>query len=183
MKPARCLLLLFLLTSCSHQGIVRVKQRENRQLLSYHNRIAILPLLVFGRLPNIRREGNLQLTFVETLSRQINKEKKEIAIQSFVQTNEILRDNRISYREVLVMDKKQLCSILGVDAVFIGQLDPGRYVQRGDQGVTMLGQIFDSRNGDLVWSKELTMLASSVYDTRFKMLNVTTADMARQLPY
>ncbi len=178
-----CLLFLFLVFACSPASFQTIPDTRNAQFLTYHKRLAVLPILVYGRPPNVKREGNLQQHFFETLSRQINRERQQIALQSFIETNEILKSKHISHRTLMQMNKTELCELLGVDAVFAGNLDPGRYVQRGDQGVTMTGQIFDKATGELVWRKELTMLASSVYDTRYKMLVVTTADMARQLPY
>ncbi len=183
MKLWGCILLITIAWSCSQTFTPGRPNPEYVQLLAFHKRIAILPVLVYGRLPHPRREGNLQQTFFETLSRQINREKQRIAIQSFIETNEILKNERISYRQAAQMNKAELCRILGVDAVFVGNLDPGRHVYRGDQGVTMTGRIYDKNEGQMVWNKELTMLASSVYDTRYRMLVVTTADMARQLPY
>jgi hypothetical protein len=102
------------------------------QLAVKHKRIAILPYEPYTTWQK-RENGKfslwqeqieisgpyLQKKFFTALAKKINKGKIDLATQSFLITNKILKESNISYPSLKIIDKSSLGKLLDVDALIL----------------------------------------------------------------
>lgn len=140
--------------------------------LTQHKTIAILPIKI-ELTSKLRKTNNFNSQEIEELKRYmslalqghlyesiIKKQKRfpyTVSIQSADFTNSILSSKKISFSEVFTGDKKELCKILGVDAILSPQAIFGKQqnssindlVSPGEMEMTVI--IFDSVFTQSVW--------------------------------
>jgi len=135
MKQKLILLLVaaVFLTSCGPQIYKAAnfeKIRKNQKIL------AILPFkatvdlkkLPKGTTVESLKESNkstgysVQSNIYSEFLKKISKNKYDIEFQDIDKTNAILATNKITYEEMLLKDKSELCKILGVDGVISGDI-------------------------------------------------------------
>lgn len=171
-----------------------------------HKKIAVLPYEPYVTW-QMREQGQLdiwqeqievsglyiQRLFFSELGENVNKGKLDIAIQSFLKTNEILYENKITYPTLKMMDKAKLGELLDVDAVlFCEYFDysspttrrPGA-IQANDlrKNVPFTSSLFDGKTGKLLWRKNLEMPIQTRTDTKDRLAMKAVNSFVKSIPY
>ncbi|AWW00215.1 hypothetical protein [Arcticibacterium luteifluviistationis] len=176
------------------------------QATAGHKKIAILPYEPYSTW-KMREQGELdtwieqveisgpyiQRTFFSALGKNVSKGKLELSIQSFLKTNEILNENKITYPTLKTMDKARLGELLDVDAIlFCEYFDysdpttrrPGA-TQANDLRTKMLftSSLFEGKTGKLLWRKNLEMPIQTRTDTRDRLAVKAINSFVKSIPY
>ncbi|AWV99310.1 hypothetical protein [Arcticibacterium luteifluviistationis] len=135
-----------------------------------HRKIAILPY-----------ESLEQKQFFLTLAEQVNKGRQEVSVQSYIETNRILKDKGI---EKEGFDSSELGQVLGVDAIIICKSSLEESVGGRDVVTTVFCSIYDTKTLKLVWDEKTEV--SSKYnlgEIRPSMVRRGILALVKELPY
>lgn len=180
----KIIVLLLILLSC--KGYSQKKIYENArfdELSKNHKLLAIVPFIAKleleqkvskeERMKLSEREGYaVQDAFETYFSRRKKKKKFNVEFQNIKNTNALLAQNNITYKNIDVYTVKQLSEILGVDGIISGNLDLNILLSKGvptefefidffsgnaDYGRIGV-KISDGNTGKLLWKyeKEIT---------------------------
>lgn len=174
------LLTIVLLTTIALQAQKNIYESPRfDELSSNHNTIAILPFLSTLDLKNQMTEEDVNLLeekegyavqdALETyFSKRSKKKKLPVVFQNTKNTNALLAQNGVNYKNIDVYTIKQLSELLGVDAVISGTLDLNVLLSKGvstafsfsdyfsgDANYGRIGvKISDGATGKLLWKYE-----------------------------
>lgn len=176
------------------------------QLTNGHKRIAILPYESYATW-QMREKGKfnlwqeqlevsgpyLQQKFFIAFAKNINKGKLDLAVQSFLITNEKLHDNHITYPTLKNIDKTSLGKLLDVDAlVFCEYFDnSNRSTARPgvtsaldiDKNMLFTTSLFDGQSGKLLWRQNLVIPIQTRTDTKDRLAVKAINSFVKIFPY
>lgn len=125
-------------------GCVSSRKQQNREvevsLIGDYEKVAILP---YG--------SEEQKQFFLRLAKEINKGEIEVPVQSYLETNKLLKDAGI---EDGGFDASKISSVLGADAIIICKSSILESQGGRDVSATVSVSIYDTRTLKLVWEKE-----------------------------
>lgn len=206
MKYQICTVLFLIgFTACSPVSTSFTKG-SSEFTISQHRKVAILPYEPHYK--TSRRDANarfkdwneqymvsglfVQKHFFLAFAKRIRNGKVNLAIQSFVETNEILEKAGIVNAILKTIDKKALCKLLDVDAVILCEIDSelGNIRMQKPNGVIIkevlsivTGNIYDGSSGSLVWQKQFKMKPYLNIDTPDRLARFAIRDIVSLLPY
>ncbi|MCR9064658.1 MAG: hypothetical protein NXI00_11870 [Cytophagales bacterium] len=180
MKRLSFILLISFMSSCVTKP--PYVSSDFRTLVSFHKKIAILPVQIHSRISNLRLDSDLQRNLFIALAKRVERGQSSISIQNYQETSRILKSSNISEKIIKDIDKAALCKLLGVDAVMLSE-GFFRKHKFNDVKVSMQSSIYDYHKGGLIWRKELTMESIVRAETADKLINIIITDMAKLLPY
>jgi hypothetical protein len=179
-------ILLFILILASYQSFSQKNIYENSrfdELSDNHETLAIVPFIAKLELEQslskeeqkklAEREGYAVQDALETyFSRRKKRKKFNVEFQNIKNTNALLAQNNITYKNIDIYTVKQLAEILGVDGIISGNLDLNILLSKGvptnfrfldyfsgDANYGRIGvKISDGFSGKLLWKyeKEIT---------------------------
>lgn len=177
------------------------------ELSSEHQNLAIIPFLTHLELKdNIpdneireleKKEGYAVQDALETyFSKRKKKKKFSVEFQNIKNTNAILQQNDITYKNIDVYSVKELCNILGVDGLISGTLDLNVLLSKGvptefslldyingDANYGRIGvKISDGTTGKLLWKYEKRINKKSGKNTN-DLIELMMKLASRKFPY
>lgn len=178
-----------------------------KELSKYHKELAIIPFITHLDLDkNISRQEYLELeekegyevqNALETYFGRGNKRKKfSVEFQNIKNTNAILLQNNITYKNIDTYTIKQLCELLEVDGIISGNMDLTILLSKGVPtnfnfmdyitGQSNYGRIgikvSDGATGKLLWKYEKEINKKSGKNT-IELIDKMMKKATRRFPY
>ena len=199
-------ILFVVLTACGVAKSPPYIIENFNHLTENHRKIAILPYETYN-LWQMRENGKMnpwleqinvsgsyvQQNFYKSLAKKINDGKIDLAVQSFLKTNEILKKNNIIYPNLKIANKSDLGIILNVDALILCEyydnvnsgFSKKTSINPLDFGKNLLvtASLFDTKTGLLIWRKNLEMPVQKRGDTRDQLTIRAIASFVKIIPY
>lgn len=128
--------------------------------------------------------------------KQMSKDKYTVTFQDVTKTNATLNDAGLSYDELRLKSKDELCALLGVDAVVSGKASMTKPMSDGaaiavgllvgawgpTNTVMTTITIHESEKGDLLWKYDY-MASGSIGSNRQSLTNSLMKNSSKKFPY
>ena len=176
-------------------------------LTSHHKTLAIIPFLTHLKLDAVtskeematleEKEGYAVQDALETyFSKRKKKKKLAIAFQNIKNTNALLAQNNITYKNIDIYTAKQLCKILNVQGIVGGTLDLNVLLSKGvatdfsftdyfsgNANYGRIGvKISDGSTGKLLWKYEKKISKKTGKNTN-DLVDKMMKAASRKFPY
>ena len=134
----------------------------------------------------------LQKQFFLAMARKIDNGKVDLALQSFITTNQLLEQDNIDHTRVKNQNKAKLGKLLNVDALMICEFyyEMGHVIKRGLDGKSIrmaipavAASLYDTQSGMLIWRKKLNMTAYYSIDTPDRLARRAILSLVKRNPY
>lgn len=207
-KFASFILTSLVLISC---GPAIYKSTEFDSALAKHKTVAILPAYVTTRLrPNEAKKitteqlddlnektgFNIQDKMYSWFLRRSHKFQYTVTFQDITRTNGLLKQAGISYSDLALKDRVEVCKLLGVDAVLQNRTSFDKPMSDG--AALAVGVIFgvwgntnsaqttinihDGKSGNLLWKYDYEA-SGSVGSSADKLVNAMMRNASKKFPY
>ena len=171
-----------------------------------HESIAVLPFIMHSQ--SLRSDINEQVTkpvdviyyartggkldgeFMQrrtfmNLAKKVKKGKLELVIQSFIDTNQRVKEAGISSEMLSYINKGDLAKKLNVDAVLYGEsiVDQGNFASDDLGGIRTHLWLYDARSHEVLWDKEIEQKFNTIDERPERAVSIIIDKLMKLLPY